>query len=295
MESVKTRKCKVTMDRGAGRVNYDQDSFLVEGLLDENSLAGFYGPSGSRKSFLIIDIACRVATGKPWQGLDVKQGSVIYVAAEGSNGMIKRMNAWVNKYNNGEDIKNFYRISQPMFVSKQEYIEDLILATEDVLFETGMPVRLIVIDTLARCFTGNENAAEDMGAFIAGCDQIKVKSGATILIVHHTGKDIDRGAKGAYSFKAALDNEYFVTKDEDKKNLSSRLVCTKSKDGNDELDISIGLKIETLGRTIKGKVIDTLVVIDGEHDNKNGYVNSNDRSKEEKITKNSPEVVSDDY
>lgn len=75
MESVKTRKCKVTMDRGgAGRVNYDQDSFLVEGLLDENSLAGFYGPSGSRKSFLIIDIACRVATGKPWQGLDVKQG-----------------------------------------------------------------------------------------------------------------------------------------------------------------------------------------------------------------------------
>lgn len=51
--------------------------------------------------------------------------------------MIKRMNAWVNKYNNGEDIKNFYRISQPMFVSKQEYIDDLILATEDVLFETG--------------------------------------------------------------------------------------------------------------------------------------------------------------
>ena len=60
-------------------------------------------------------------------------------------------------------------------------------------------------------------------------------------------------------------------------------------------NISIGLKIETLGRTIKGKVIDTLVVIDGEHDNKNGYVNSNDGSKEEKITKNSPEVVSDDY
>ncbi|WP_429169096.1 hypothetical protein [Aeromonas rivipollensis] len=48
MELVKTRKCKVPMDRGAGLVNYDQDSFLVEGLLDENSLAGFYGPSGSR-------------------------------------------------------------------------------------------------------------------------------------------------------------------------------------------------------------------------------------------------------
>ncbi len=236
-----------------------------------------------------------MATGKPWQGLDVKQGSVIYVAAEGSNGMIKRMNAWVNKYNNGEDIKNFYRISQPMFVSKQEFIDDLILATEDVLLETGMPVRLIVIDTLARCFTGNENTAEDMGAFIAGCDQIKVKSGATILIVHHTGKDIARGAKGAYSFKAALDNEYFVTKDEDKKSLSSKLVCTKSKDGNDDLDMSIGLKIETLGRTIKGKVIDTLVVIDGEYDNKNEYVSSNDGSKEEKIEINSTRGVSGVY
>lgn len=32
---------------------------------------------------------------------------------------------------------------------------------------TGMPVRLIILDTLARCFgNSDENTARDMGAFI---------------------------------------------------------------------------------------------------------------------------------
>ncbi|WP_324034985.1 AAA family ATPase [Aeromonas caviae] len=67
------------MERGAGSINFDHDQFLVEDLLDENSLAGFYGPSGSRKSFIIMDIACRIASGKKWQGREVKHGAVIYV------------------------------------------------------------------------------------------------------------------------------------------------------------------------------------------------------------------------
>ena len=40
MESVKTRKCKVTMDRGAGRVNYDQDSFLGKVRISGEILLG---------------------------------------------------------------------------------------------------------------------------------------------------------------------------------------------------------------------------------------------------------------
>ncbi|CAD7490131.1 helicase RepA family protein [Aeromonas dhakensis] len=287
-----SKKSQVTLERGAGKINYDQENFLVEGLFDEQSLVGFYGPSGSRKSFIIIDIACRIATGMPWQGKETKQGSVIYVAAEGSNGMTKRMNAWINEYNNGEDLDNFYRISQPMFVSKKEVIDDLILATEDIFLQTGMPVKLIVIDTLARCFIGNENTAEDMGAFINGCDEIKNKSGATILIVHHTGKDLQRGAKGAYSFKAALDNEYLVTKEEDSRVLSTRLECTKNKDGSDDLNLLIELKIETLGKTKKGKVIDTLLVVD----NSNSNSNSNSKDNGSKVSnKKRLEVVSDEY
>ncbi len=44
--------------------------------------------------------------------------------------------------------------------------------------ETGKPVRMIILDTLARCFGGNdENDARDMGAFIRGCDDLKRRTG----------------------------------------------------------------------------------------------------------------------
>ena len=56
-----------------------------------------------------------------------------------------------------------------------------------------LPIKLIVLDTLARGFGGSdENAAHDMGAFIQGCDILKVKTDATILLVHHSGKDQDK-------------------------------------------------------------------------------------------------------
>ena len=105
-----------------------------------------------------------------------------------------------------------------------------------------------------------------MGKFIAGCDEIKYKTGATILIVHHTGKDLGQGARGAYSFKAALDSEYFITKIEGNGTITTKLECTKNKEGSDGLKMEINLQIEAIGKTTKGKTIDTLVVID--HDSR---------------------------
>ncbi|WP_280522374.1 AAA family ATPase [Gilliamella apicola] len=44
-----------------------------------------------------------------------------------------------------------------------------------------LPIKLILLDALARVFGGSdENAAKDMGAFIQGCDILKVKTEAII-------------------------------------------------------------------------------------------------------------------
>lgn len=95
-----------------------------------------------------------------------------------------------------------------------------------------MPVRLVVIDTLARCFGGNdENDARDMGAFIEGCDVIKQKTGATVLVVHHSGKDEAKGARGSSSFRAALDAEFNVKREGQGQALI--LSCTKMKDAEE--------------------------------------------------------------
>ena len=59
--------------------------------------------------------------------------------------------------------------------------------------------RLIVIDPLARNFSpGHENDQGDMNKFVQGCDPLVAAfPGATVLVVHHPGKDRRRGARGS--------------------------------------------------------------------------------------------------
>ncbi|MBS1847548.1 MAG: AAA family ATPase, partial [Actinobacteria bacterium] len=71
-----------------------EPTWLVEGLLAADSLAVMYGPSGQRKSFVAIDVACHIATGRPWHGKTTAPGKVVYVAAEGVAGLGKRFTAW---------------------------------------------------------------------------------------------------------------------------------------------------------------------------------------------------------
>lgn len=108
----------------------------------------------------------------------------------------------------------------------------MIQAAKDVKAVTDMPIRLIILDTLARCFGGSdENAAKDMGAFIQGCDYIKAATQATVLIIHHSGKDQDKGARGSSAFRAALDVEFNVRREGDGGALI--LSCTKMKDAEE--------------------------------------------------------------
>jgi RecA-family ATPase len=43
---------------------------------------------------------------------------------------------------------------------------------------------------------GNENAPDDMGALVRNIDRLRAETGAAVLLVHHTGKDTSRGARG---------------------------------------------------------------------------------------------------
>jgi hypothetical protein len=77
------------------------------------------------------------------------------------------------------------------------------------------PVKLIIIDTLARAFAGgNENASEDMGLLVQNMDQIRAETGACVLFIHHSGKDQAKGARGHSSLRAALDTEIEVKAEE---------------------------------------------------------------------------------
>ena len=213
MPSANPKNHQHTSD-GAFRI-YDTDelflfpppSWLIDGVLPNAGVAGIYGPPKSGKTFVALDMALSVASGHDWQDIAVEHSEVLYVSAEGTAGLSKRVRAWL--WMNGltsHDLSIGW-ITEPLPVyANSEGIKDVFARFE----ELDRHPALIVLDTLARCFEGDENKTQDMSLFINGVDQLRRESNATILVVHHTNADASR-ERGNTAFRGAVDTMLCVT------------------------------------------------------------------------------------
>lgn len=184
---------------------------FVEGLLIEQSAAVIYGESNSGKTFFATDLALHVATGRTWNGREITQGAVVYVILEGGQGFNNRIEAWRREI--GGDIHaTFAAIPSAInLLTPESDTPRLIHAIREVAARLGMPVRLVVIDTLSRALAGgNENAPDDMGALVMNMDRIRSATGAAVMFIHHSGKDAAKGARGHSLLRAAIDTEIEV-------------------------------------------------------------------------------------
>ncbi|MDA9855009.1 helicase RepA family protein [Paracoccaceae bacterium] len=203
--------------------------FLVESILPLSCLIAVVGPSYTYKSFLMIDIALCIAAGVPFNGLEVQQGTVIYVTGEGRIGISKRIAAWCMKHSQSDEELPFILSQTAINFRDVENIKQL-----KTLHEQVDNISLIVIDTLNRNSGGmNENAPADMSEFINACSELVDHFGCSVCVVHHTGKDAN-GARGHSSFYAALDTE-LTTKRVGQHDVL--LKCTKQKDAPEFADM----------------------------------------------------------
>lgn len=177
--------------------------WAVDGVLPLGGFVGLYGPSGTGKSFVAIDMALSIAAGIPWQGRAVKHGFSLYVSAEGTGGLGQRAMAWLRHHRvDPEDLgDNMAWITEAVPVYHESADLDVLF---DRFMEIGRDPDFIVIDTLARCFEGDENLQEPMGAFVRGIDRLRNECGATIVVIHHTGASGER-ERGNTAFRAATD------------------------------------------------------------------------------------------
>lgn len=249
-----------TLPLSVGSDGFDvEQDYTLKSYLPAQSLTSIYGPSGSYKSFLAVSWACHIAAGMKWAGKSVSAGSVMYVVGEGGIGVPRRIKAWEKQH--GIKLDNLYLVNRPVFPVRSEDISQVINAARDVERKTGQPIRLIILDTLARCFGGNdENDAKDMGAFIEGCDRIKQATRSTLLVVHHSGKDDTKGARGSSAFRAALDAEFSVRREGEGGAIV--LTCTKMKDAEEPKQAAFDLVELDLFQDRDGETVSSLVVRD---------------------------------
>lgn len=210
----------------------------VKTIVPEAQIGAIFGASGSGKSFLVLDLIAHIALGWSWRGLRVRRGRILYVAAEGGAGVGKRLKAWCQHHEINVDDLDITVLLVPPNIMLRDDITELVLA-----INAAGGFEHIVLDTYAQVTPGaNENTAEDMGLALAHCRAIAEAALATIWLVHHSGKDAAKGARGWSGINAALDFSLEVTRDEDSNYREMRVA--KMKDGED--GARYGFKLETL-------------------------------------------------
>ncbi len=230
-----------------------RQGFLIRGVLPERGTVAMFGPSGSGKSFLALNLCVAVAEGERWFGYRVTPAFVLYVCLEGESGLRPRVQSW--ETDNGRTMPNNLRFLLGGFrLTSAKDIKDLVLA-----IQAHAPAGrcLVVIDTLNRAApTADENSSTDMGEILEALKRIQEAINGVVMVVHHTGKDATRGMRGHSSLLAALDAVIEVTRDGDRRQWS----LAKSKDGADGEGKVFRLTTVDLGADEEGDRITSCVV-----------------------------------
>jgi hypothetical protein len=215
--------------------------WIIKGVLPQAGLAVVYGASGSGKSFAVLDMVLAIARGTPWRDRKVRQGKVAYIAAEGADGFRKRLAAYAQ-----HQAIDLATVPMTVLNGAPNLLEVKDAVDLVVGVEAAGGADVIVVDTLAQTMPGgNENAGEDMGKALAHCRRIHQRTGALVILIHHSGKDAAKGARGWSGLRAAADAEIEVLRDEATGQRSLRL--SKNKDGEDGLQWGFELQIVQLG------------------------------------------------
>lgn len=238
-------------------------AYLVKGWLLARQISMIVGPSNVGKSFLALDIAHHVALGKDWHGRKVEGGEVLYIAAEGGRTFGNRVVALNQEAEAaGADLSNLRLWLLSLPVTLTGAASDASALSEVVAWlkrdRGAADFRLIVIDTMSRTMgAADENSARDINDLIANLETLREATGAHILLVHHSGKDATKGARGHSSLRAAVDTEIIIAREDDEKLIAAKI--DKQRDGETGAIFRYRLRQVTLGTDQDGDAVTSCV------------------------------------
>jgi hypothetical protein len=251
---------------------------LIDGILDCGAMSIVYGESNTGKSFLEMDQDFHIAAGMQWAGREVKQGGVVWVAAEGGSGIYKRVAA-LKKHYERDDVPFFIVPCPVNLLNPKADVQPLITLIKQAEQDSGQAVVKVTLDTLSRVISGgDENSPVDMGMLVHNFDAIREGTGAHLGAVHHSGKNTARGARGHSLLRAATDTEIEVA--------DRYMTVTKQRDLDGDVTLRFELHATPIGVDLRGKAVnscwvevrekttipDEPIALDGENSEFAGYL-----------------------
>lgn len=179
-------------------------NYAIKGLLRRGETSVLYGPSNCGKSALVCYLGSRIVSGQTCFGQRVKKGIVVHVGAEAPESILDRIQACGLQ----EDAAPYIVAMAPVDLSQPDEVLTFIQDLEQLQEANGEEIVLVVFDTLARSIgQTDENCASAMTKVVNAAECIARQSRSHVMLVHHTGKDADRGSRGSSALRGAVDTE----------------------------------------------------------------------------------------
>ena len=220
--------------------------FLIEDHVQEEALHLDYGESGSGKSFVALDQALSIACEEipSWHGMKIHHAPVIYLAGEGTKGLGKRCALWVQEHKVNPENIQFAIIDEVFKLDDETNIEHSIQNTIANIRAIYPTPGLIIIDTLHRYMSGDENKAVDISRYISACTVLMRELRCAIKTIHHVGNSVD--SKGRPRGSSSLTADFDITTLYKKSGSTLSVDQTKNKDGVLRKGLKFTLKQGTL-------------------------------------------------
>lgn len=185
-----------------------QREWLVEGTIPHKQVTLLYGDGGVGKSLLAMQLAVSVATGNRWVGLSVEKGKAMYLGAEDDqNEMHSRFAAILDaadmEFTDLGDLyfRSLLELNSSLLVEqKKDRVEPTALYTMIKRELESHRPRLLVLDTLANLFGGNEIDRAQVTSFGTMLKRLAMEYGCAIVLLAHpskSGMESRRGDSGS--------------------------------------------------------------------------------------------------
>lgn len=183
--------------------------WLVEGIIPRTGVMMLYGETGIGKSYAAIDLAFAVTAGSDWAGRETSPFEVLYIPTEDAFGIYQRNALIARQKELPEDCKPLIANCNFDLSRNSESVMRLIENLRDV----PGPIGLVIIDTMQMALGGaDENSATEATAIVENCRRLSLYLDCAVLLVHHSGKDGTKKARGSSAFMAAMDTVIHMTK-----------------------------------------------------------------------------------
>ncbi|BCA63088.1 hypothetical protein HMP09_2322 [Sphingomonas sp. HMP9] len=236
-----------------------KSEWLVDEMIPMNTVTLMQGDGGTGKSLLALQLAAALSIGRPWlPGKWLVKGRTVYISAEDDRSELHRRLSAIAEFNH-VNTTDFAGITIADLASK-----DALLASvgkdgtlrPSPLFElintkiASIAPRLVVIDTLADTYPGNENDRAQARQFISLLRRIAMTHQCAVLLLAHpslTGISTGTGASGSTGWNNSVRSRLYFERIKDTYGIESdpnarRLKVMKSNYGRTGLEIPVSWK-----------------------------------------------------